>query len=401
MGIGNIATTGMQAAMTNMEVISNNIANSNTFGYKGSYANFADMYPSGSNASSVQAGLGVSVSGIQQDFSPGGPTPTGIASDLTITNDGFFVLKDASSGQTSYSRFGRFNFNQGYFMVGNQRLQGFPAVNNTIPPGSTPTDLYINTASIPAQATGTITQQQLNLNASDSVPSTTPFDPNDPTSFNFSSTATVYDSLGSSNTLNLYYVKTAANEWTVNAYVNGTSVGTGSLTFSSDGTLSSATGLSNLSFSPTSGATSPQVFSVSMTGATQYANPYTANPFSSDGYAAGNFTGYTIDKNGKVTVNYSNNQTTVAGQIALAMFQSPQGLQNVGNMSWIATSDSGEPNVNQANSQNGIQQAALEMSNVDLASEMVSLITAQNIFQANAQVEQVYNQVMQTVTKLA
>ena len=400
MGIGNIATTGMQAAMTNMEVISNNIANSNTPAFKGSLTNFGDLYPAGGNASSVQAGLGVSVTSIQQNFKTGGQSPTGIASDLAITNNNLFIMRDASSGQTSYTRYGRFSFDDGYFTLGNKRLQGFLAVNDTIPSGSTPADLFINTSPIAANASTTVTQQQLNLNASDSAPKTTPLDPTDSTSYNYSSATTLYDSLGTSNTLTLYYVKTAANEWTVNAYVNGSSVGTGSLTFASDGSLSAATGLTGMSFSPTSGATSPQSFDISMIGAKQFSSAYNQRPFTSDGYSAGTYTGYTIDKDGMVNVSYSNNQSILAGQIALANFQTPEQLQNIGDMSWITTSGSGEPNINQSNSSNGIKQSSIEMSNVDLASEMVSLITAQNIFQANAQVEQVYNQVMQTVTNL-
>ncbi len=399
MGIGNIATTGMEAAMTNMEVISNNISNANTPAFKSSFTNFADLYPSG-NASSVQAGLGVSVSGIQQTFSPGGPLPTNLPSDLAIINNGFFIMRDTTSGQTSYSRYGRFSFNNGYLTIGNDRLQGFPAVNNVIPPGSTPSDLFINTTSIPAQATTTIDQEQLNLNASDSSPVNPIFNPNDDTSYNFVSTAAVYDSLGNNNTLDLYYIKTSANNWTVNAYVNGSSVGVGSLTFDGAGQLISSTGLSSLSFSPTSGATSPQTFAVDMAGATQFAKAYNTSAFTTNGYQAGNYSSYNVDVNGNVTVTYDNNQTFTVGQIALALFQSPEGLQNIGNMSWLATTSSGSPLINQSNSQNALQQSAIEMSNVDLASEMVNLVSAQNIFQANAQVEQTYNQVMQTVTNL-
>lgn len=398
MGIGNIATTGMKAAMTDMEVISNNISNAGTPAFKASHTNFADIYPT--NASTVQAGLGVAVTGIQQSFTPGGPTATGLASDLCIMNNGFFVMRDASSSQLSYTRYGGFALsNDGYFTLGNQHLQGYAAVNNTIPSGSPISDLFVNTSPIPAAASTTVSQQNLNLNAADGV-KTIPFDPNDQSSFNYSSVATVYDSLGTENHLNLYYLKTSANEWTVNAYMNGASIGTGSLTFSSDGSLATSVGLDALSFNPTSGATSPQVFEVDMAGATQFSAAYNTNPFSSDGYSAGTYSGYTIDKNGEVSVQYSNKQNVLVGKIALATFRSPEGLQNIGNMSWIETDASGTPNVAQTNSEAAIQQGSLEMANVDLASEMVKLITVQNIFQANAQVEQTYNEVMQTVTQL-
>lgn len=406
MGIGNIATTGMQAAMTNMEVISNNISNSGTYGFKSSSANFADLFPSGNAASSVQAGLGVSVTGIEQNFQPGGPTPTSNPSDLAIKGNGFFVMTDASSGVTSYSRYGRFNFQNGYLTVGNARLQGFLSTDGkTIPSGGGLQDLFINTATTPANKTATVTQVQLNLNSSDSVPSVSPFNPTNLSSYNFTSTAPVYDSLGNQNTLTLYYVKTSANNWNVNAYITppggtATSLGTGSLTFTGTGALSSTSGLGALTFSPTTGATSPQTFAVDMTGATQYGAPDFTGQFTTDGYPVGAYTGYTIDQNGIVTVQHSNKVSTVAGQVAIANFQTPTGLQNIGNMSWTATTASGTPNVNQSNSSNNLLQSNLELSNVDLASEMVNLVNAQNTFQANAQVEQTYSQVMQTVTKL-
>lgn len=397
MGIGNIATSGMQATMTDMEVISNNIANAGTWAFKASYTNFADVYPAGvSNA----PGLGVSVTGIQQNFSRGGPVSTGGLSDLCILNDCFFVMKDATSSQTSYSRYGRFGFDNGYFTVGNQRLQGFTAVNGAIPSGSTVADLFVDTAPMAASASTTVNQVNLNLDAADDVPTTTPFDPTDKTSFNFASTAIVYDSLGTANTLDLYYVKTSANNWTVNAYANGTSIGTGSMVFDgATGSLSSTSGLTGLTFTPTSGAPA-QSFDLVMTGATQYSSISTAKPFTSNGYAAGTYVGYNIDKNGMVTANYSNNKSLLIGQVALAKFQSPEGLQNIGNMSWEETTLSGAPDINQNNSQSAFQTSSLEAANVDLAAEMVKLITVQNNFQANAQVQKAYNEVMQTVTQL-
>lgn len=398
MGIGNIATTGMQAAIINMETISNNIANANTYGFKSSSVNFADLFPT--NGSSDQPGLGVTVPSILQNFNTGGSASTNVPSDLSITNSGFFIMQDATSGEISYTRYGRFSFDGGYFLQGNQRLQGFAAVNGVIPSGTSATDLVISTSPIAANPTSVVTQNGLNLDANDEVPVNS-FSTSDTSSYNFSNPATVYDSLGNANSLVLYYIKSSANNWTVNAYVNGSSVGTGSLYFSNTGALSSTSGLGSLSFSPTSGAASPQDFAVDLTGATQTSAGDSVNLFTSDGYPVGAYTGYDIDKNGFVSVSYNNGQPPVlVGQIALATFQSPAGLQNIGNASWVATSSSGAAVVNQANSQSGLNPGSVELSNVDLTSEMVNLINAQNTFQANAQVEQAYNQVMQTVTKL-
>lgn len=402
MGMGDIANSGMQAAMQSMDVISNNIANANTPAFKRSTISFSDLYPSG-NASSVQIGLGVAVTGVQQDFTPGGPVETNQLSDMSINGSGFFVMKDQTSGALSYSRYGSFNFNEttGYFMMGNSRLQGYAAANGVIPSGSSPTDLQINTDLIQAEPTANVTQQQLNLNPTDVPPTVTPFSTTNTATYNYTTVSDMYDSLGTINKLQLYYVKSATlNTWSVNAYVNGNSVGTGTMTFNTNGTLLSSSGLSSLSFSPTSGAASPQIIDVSMAGATQTGTQYNSTSFAVDGYGSGEFSGYLIDTNGNITAQYSNGQSVLAGQVALADFQSPQYLQNLGNNLYGATTNSGPATVNQTNSVSNISQGTLENSNVDLATEMVNLITAQNTFQANAQVEQTYVQVMQTVIKL-
>ena len=406
MSMGNIATTGMQAAMSNMDVISNNISNANTLGFKKSTASFSDLFPSGNDASGLQIGLGVNLSGVQQNFQPGGISDTGLPSDLCITGAGFFIMRDPVKGSNTYTRNGHFTFDStnGYFNLGSQRLQGFPALaNGTIPAGSIPSDLKVNTAAQPAKATTTVTAQGLNLNSGDTIPSKTPFDATDVTTYNYTNHSTMYDSLGNATNLDLYYVKTAANTWSVYSSVNGNVINSGSpgsISFTQGGQISSTSGLTGLSYTPTTGA-APLSFNVNLTGTTQFGNPdTTTSPFTTDGYPAGTFSKYAIDSNGIVTAIYSNGPPVTVGQVALATFESPQNLQNQGGATWAATAGSGAPVSNPGNSTASIKQAALEMSNVDLAAELVSLINAQNTFQANAQVEQTYNQVMQTVTKL-
>src|SRR5688572_5143642 len=164
MGIGNIANTGMRAAMTQMEVISNNISNSNTIGFKGSRVNFADLYPSG-GGSNTQAGLGVNVVGVEQSFKSGGSENTGNPFDLQIKNgSGFFIIKDGNSGQTSYTRAGHFvPDNDGYLtgVGGSTHLQGYLATNGTVGSGASLGDLQIDRSPRSATATTTIS---LNLN---------------------------------------------------------------------------------------------------------------------------------------------------------------------------------------------------------------------------------------------
>lgn len=396
MGIGNIADTGMQAAMSNMEVISHNIANANTIGFKKSYINFSDIYPS-SNGSSNMIGLGVDVSSVNQNFAAGSYTRTSQPLDLAINNNGFFILKDPASGQTSYTRAGRFEATNGYVTFGNQRLQGFKAVNNAIPAGGSVSDIQIDNAALPASATSKV-GFKTNLDSNSVTPAGV-FDPNDSTSYNYQSSDKMFDSLGNLHDITTYYVKTSANNWSVNVYVDGASVGSGSLTFSTSGQLTSSTGLNNLSYSPTTGATTPQTFSVDMTGSTQFGSANSVIS-SHDGYEPGNFTGVNLDNNGMVYMLYSNGQKQLAGQVAIANFQSPEGLIDIGNMSWVESSSSGSAVISQNNSLGNIRTGYVELSNVDLTTEMVNLLNAQHTFQANAQVENTYNEVMNTVIKL-
>ena len=402
MGIGNIATTGMQAAMSNMEVISNNIANAGTYGFKRSMISFSDLYPSALGVASNQIGTGVNVASIYQDFSSGASLPTGQPLDLSINSEGngFFVLRNPSTGQTAYSRNGHFALSAqgGYILSGNQRLQGFLAVNGQIPSGSTVSDLIIGSNTVPATAS-TTANTQVNLNSNSQVPTVTPFDPSNTATFNYESTVNIFDSLGNQHAVTSYYVMTSPDNWAVNVYVDGASVGAGTASFSTNGQLLGTTGLSGLSFSPTTGATSPQTFSVNMNNSTQYGNPNSVVT-STDGNRAGKFQSITIDGDGNLFTNYDNGQQVLSGQLAIATFQSPDGLIDIGNMSWVASSNSGAANINPGNSSENISAGGLEISNVDLTTEMVNLIGAQHTFQANAQVENTYNEVMQTVIKL-
>lgn len=397
MGIGNIANTGMNAAMSNMEVISHNIANANTIGFKKSSINFADLYPS-LGGSAVQIGFGVDVSSIDTNFGTGSYARGSGPMDLALSGSGFFVTRDPASGQISYTRAGKFLPQQGYIMFGNNRVQGYQAVNGSLPSGGSIGDLQISNSPLPAKASESVLEK-VNLDANSSIPSGT-FDPNDSSTYNFPSNVSVYDSLGNTHTVTSYYIKTAANTWDVHVYVDGNSAGSGTMSFSTSGQLTGTTGLDTLSYSPTNGATSPQAFSINMAGSTQFGDKNSVSLTQADGYPPGNFSGVDIDEDGMVYMQYSNSQKIVAGQIAVANFQSPEGLVDIGNMSWIASPSSGNAMINQSNSLRNIRAGYVELSNVDLTAEMVNLLGAQHTFQANAQVESVYNEVMQTVIKL-
>ncbi|WP_165474814.1 flagellar hook protein FlgE [Legionella nagasakiensis] len=402
MGVGNIVQTGLKAAMTNIETISNNIANANTVGFKKSHVNFADIYMGGA-LSGKQSGLGVKTSSIQQDFSTGRIELTDRGLDLSLSNDGFFVQKEKGHGQISYTRVGQLDVDKEGFLVGvGGYLQGYPAVDGRVIASGSLIDMRIPDKSIPAQATSSV-GLKLNLDASASVLDPDDFDIDDATTYTYRTDSTFYDSLGTSHALSLFLIKSDDNEWTAKITMDNAALGDGTLEFTGDGLLNNATGFDALSWNPgggAGGASIPQAFSMNFTGTTQFAGDNTLYDNTQDGFPAGVPTGFNLDGDGRLNVYYSNGRSQIEGQIAVARFKAPQGLVRTANMAWLATLESGDPLLSMENSDGAIHSGTLELSNVDLTEELVSLIGAQHDFQANAQAQQTYNQILQTIEKL-
>lgn len=397
-GIGSIANTGLKAAMTNMSTISNNISNANTVGFKKSQVNFADIYPGGFSSSGQVAGYGVRVQSISQDFSLGRIDLTGRGLDLCLNSDGFFVERD-SAGKTSYTRAGNLNMDvDGYFVGTSGRIQGYPAVNGKVTASGTLVDLQVSQAPSPAKPTSK-PSLALNLDSSALAP-TASFDPADTTSYNFRSNTTVFDSLGNSYDMSVFYIKSSDNNWATQVLMDNQNIGTGSMEFQSNGAIANVTGMDNLSWSPTGGSTTPQTFSIDLSSSTQYSGDSTIRSNAQDGFQAGVPTGFSIDGSGNVNVSYTNGQTQVQGQVAVAQFRAPQGLVKTDNMSWLETVESGTPVFNADASSGAFSAGMLELSNVDLTDELIKLMGAQHDFQANSQVMQTYNQVLQTIENI-
>ncbi|KXU89628.1 flagellar biosynthesis protein FlgE [Paraburkholderia monticola] len=252
------------------------------------------------------------------------------------------------------------------------------------------------------------------------TPTPTAFNQNDSTTYNYSTSTTAYDSLGGSQTVNMYFAKTGAGTWNVYA---GTSTGTASLvgqaTFNSSGKLVSTTQptvppaapgnvatatLGGFTFSiPTSdGSSTPQNLTLNIGTTTQYGGKDGVNSLQTDGFAAGQLTGFTVAADGTLTGNYSNGQTAALGQIVLANFSNENGLVDLGNNEYGQTSASGVAQISTPGSTNHgvLQGGAVENSNVDLTSELVNLITAQRNYQANAQTIKTQQTVDQTLINL-
>lgn len=400
-----IALSGINAASTDLNTISNNIANANSTGFKESRAEFGDFFQNAAyNLQTNETGGGVGTERIAQQFSQGSIVNTSNPLDLAISGEGFFTLKD--NGSIVYTRNGAFTTDSSGYVVSasGQRLQIYPPLNggNNFSTG-TLSDLQLSTAPNPPAATSTI-GAGINLPSNASAPATATFSPTDSTSYNQTTSTTIYDSLGAAHTASLYFVAGATpGNWTVHTVVDGSEVGTGTaLTFGSSGQLTApAGGKLALAFTPSDGAAALNA-TLDLSQSTQYGSSFAVNSLTQDGYATGQLSGVSVDSNGILSARYTNGQTTVLGQVALANFANPQGLQQLGNATWAQTFASGSaiPGAAGISDFGTLQSGALESSNVDLTQQLVNMMNAQRNYQANSQVISTDDQLMQTILHL-
>jgi flagellar hook protein FlgE len=402
-----LALSGLNAASTDLSVTANNIANVATTGFKGSRAEFADLFATTQQGVSATAiGNGVRVANVAQQFSQGNIDFTDNSLDLAISGQGFFVIND--NGALSYSRAGAFQVNNEGYVVNakQQRLQVYPPLANGGFNTGGLSDLSLNTGVSAPNAT-TDVDVMLNLPASATAPSTAAFDPADTTSFNHATSLTVYDSLGAAHTASLYFVKEAnPNEWNTHLFVDGTEVGGPAgtaLDYNSLGQLTNpATGQINFgAYAPATGA-APINMTFDFGDTSQFGENFTVNSVTQDGYTTGRLIGIDIDASGVVQARFTNGRSNPLGQVAVANFSNPQGLQQLGDTAWAETFASGQAIRGVAgNSGYGLVQAgALEASNVDITEQLVNMITAQRNFQANAQMISTADSITQTIINI-
>jgi len=400
------ALSGLNAASQNLDTIGNNIANASTIGFKDGRAEFADVYAASlAGGSGTQIGIGTRLSAVSPQFTQGNITTTGNPMDVAINGQGFFRM--ATGGVVTYSRDGEFQLDKNGFLVDSNgaQLTGYPAsANGTISP-STPVPIQLSLANIAPKATANASLS-LNLDSRSTTPAAA-FNLTDPTSYNSSTALTVYDSQGNSHTLSLYFRTTAANTWSVYAAADGSILNTGNpigaLNFSSSGTMAADVTV-NPSIPLTNGAASPLTFGLLFPAAStsQYGASFAVSANSQDGYTTGQLSGFSIGSDGVIQGRYSNGQTRDQGQIALANFINPQGLVALGGNQWAESSSSGQPMVGASStgSNGALQAGALESSNVDITTELVNMITAQRVYQANAETIKTQDQVQQTLMNL-
>jgi flagellar hook protein FlgE len=401
--------SGLEANSTELSVVGDNIANANTIGFKSARANFADQMSEsliGLGGSQGERGLGTRLQTIQKLLSQGAINSTGIATDLAIQGGGFFVVKGSQGGQegTYFTRAGQFVVNRDGVLTNQEglKVQGYTADDNGVVNASALGDLSVGNAAALPRATSELTVRA-NLDA-DAVPPA-PFDiANASTTSNFSTSMQVFDSLGKAHQVDIFFRKNGAGDWEWHALSDGggitggvpgtpSEIATGTAQFDVQGRLTASTSTST--FNP-DGATNPQplTFNFGTTvppgsgvdGLTQFAGPSSAAFLNQDGYASGDLSRISVDSKGEVVGAFSNGQTRILGQVALASFAAPDQLMRVGANLYASLPSAGAPNVGQASTstRGSIVAGALEQSNVDLAGEFIRMIAAQRGFQANS-----------------
>lgn len=404
-----IALTGINAASAELEVIANNIANNATNGFKRSTASFADVYSSTSNGTSnTTSGSGVRIASINQEFTQGDVTYTNNNMDLSIGGEGFFRLEQ--NGVIEYSRAGTFGIDNSGNIVnsGGGYLTGYEA-NEDGEITSALGRISVGSDNLPPKQTSTLALN-LNLDTATEVPIA--YDRDDPNSYNFSTSTTIFDSQGTAHEMSMFYRKDAANEWTSYSYVGDTEVsqaGGDKIIFDTQGKVASLNGVAiadsgtvnTIQFTPING-TEPQEITVSLSELTQYDIPFGVNQVTQDGFSTGRLSDIEIDDSGIVYGRYSNNSSKALGQIVISNFTNPQGLSPTGGTTWTESFSSGvaATGVPGSASLGLVQSGTLEESNVDITEELVAMIGAQRSFQANAQVISTADTLSQTIINL-
>jgi flagellar hook protein FlgE len=411
--------SGLQASSKNLDIIGNNIANSNTVGMKASRAEFADMVAMslGAGGNGGNNGIGVQVTNVAQQFTQGDIKITGNGLDIAINGAGFMQVS-RPDGSIAYSRDGQLKLDKDGNILTNtgSNVMGYPTDIDGNRTSTTPQKLSIpTTAPIPAKVTSTV-RAQFNLDArAKTATQATAAGLSPDARSKYGTSVNVYDAQGTASPLNLYFVKKdgAINQWDVFTDLTSTTpvstiefdavgkataplVG-GQLAFSIPGST-----IASLNPNETSGKF-PAALTVTLDGATQYGVNFGVSDLAQDGYTTGEFAGLNIDKQGIISTRYTNGQSQQSGgQIALADFRNVQGLTPMGAGEYVETMSSGPVMLGQAmqGRYGELRAAALEQSNVDLTGELVQMMTAQRDYQANAQTIKTQDQIMSTLVNL-
>ena len=444
--------SGLIAAGKAIDVIANNIANSNTIGFKSSIARFTNVAAAGkgSGPADSAASAGVSADNVFQSFDQGRMEGTNNPLDMAINGQGFFRLYNPETGKITYTRDGQFRISiegntpetrvtrlvtrTGLSLTGNLPDFGTDpfGVLDTVP---TPAPVIINDT-FPAQQTSLV-NLSFNLDPRENLP-TSPFVPLDANTYNASTSVRVFDSTGDPHELRMYFRSTGAgNAWEVYStmdYNSGTIAHTGpdTLNFDTSGRLATPMPLAGHAYTtfvpatnttpPTPATTGSLTIAIDFTGTSQLGTPFSVNALSQNGYTKGEIPdaySFSVLPDGHVSARYSNGQRRNVAQVVLANFANPNALINTGDNQWVtnddpdkgtgqislgfpnfATENVGFRNSSLAEGMGSIQGFAREQSNVDLGTQLVALIEQQRNYQASAQTFKILDQVLQNLANM-
>ncbi len=416
--------SGLQAMQTDMSVISHNLANVSTNGFKKSRTAFADVISSNvSTDPRKMVGSGVSVKGTVQQFSDGSSNQTKSALDMQILGEGFFVVKSTGlSDQVNYTRTGAFTVDDSRNVVDAQGsyMMVYPVDNDgnvTATGDKSLTNLQIQpTSGTPKKTENVATKVQIPSTAT--VKDATAFKRTDTSTYNNSVATRIYDANGNPMTMTSYYVRTAegapaatppnTGTWQVFTYVGETmltpdlpgvtAAGPVEQKYDTTGALVVPNTIQFKPFIPASGAAAQSV-KLDLTGSTQTAAASAVSARTQDGVAVGQLVGITVDDAGIIKASYSNSDIVPLGKVAIAKFSAPTGLRQAGSNYWQATGISGKATLGFAAAEGfgSLKSGQLEGSNVDITEELVNLIAAQRNFQANSKALDTATQVSQSI----
>jgi flagellar hook protein FlgE len=429
------ALSGLSAAKTAIAITSNNISNTETPGFKSSFARYGDVFSGASKAGGFKmetgassVGSGVNVQTITQKFLQGNITKTGNELDLAINGQGFFQVKD-TDGTIVFTRVGALNVSRdGYVTTPTgQKLMAFTADTNGQITSFVDELKFSRDSALPKDTASV--SISANLDAAAEIPPQVllngngTFDKNNPDTYNFATSVTLYDSLGIPHLASIYFSKDQnnPNEWHQRMFVGdslvptedplnpGTYLDYSSFNFDSNGKLTNIDGNNNNQsiykvdanlFGTGASGIDPLTFNFG--SVTQYGNPFNINEVSQDGFSTGSMAGIEITDSGLIGIRFNNGESRTLGQLALANFNNPNGLKQLGDGLFMETSASGTPITGiAANGDFGtIKSGGLEGSNVELAEELVALITAQRSYQANAQVISTWDELLREAIQL-
>jgi flagellar hook protein FlgE len=410
------ALSGLRANSDALSVTGNNIANSNTVAFKSGSISFADVFTNSSGVrlngagSAVQIGNGVRTAATATNFTQGVLNDSSSATSAAIEGNGFFVVRDAS-GALAYTRAGDFTLDRDGFLVtpNGQQVQGFPAVDGRVDAGAPLTPMRVPVGETIAPVVTTEAAVRLNLNSAD------------PSGSVFHAPVQVFDTRGVTHTLDLTFTKQPDGSYLLAATLDGAAAQIAAdggapagapipVTFDANGQLTAPASISVVPDQTLLGGASLPSINVPVRQTntdgtpgspnfTNFASTSAATATSQDGFPAGTLTAVTLatERNGTLLAVFSNGQMRPFGQLALATFNSQDGLRHAGNNLYAETSGSGQPSIGAAGSggRGEVVGSALEQSNVDIASEFTDLIVAQRGFQANSRVISTISQTLQ------